>query len=180
MKIQPLFRKYRWLLLGGALLALAALLIDRGATTDAPPAPSSTAVAETSISPPSPKAPATTAAPRKDVSPEAPGTPTGGQVDIFAVRTWDPPAPVPDPATAAASPPPPPEPPPLPFRYAGRLEEPGKPPVFFILRGEKVLAVHPGELIDGNYRVGTIEGGQLHFFYRPMRIRQSIPVGGDT
>lgn len=178
MKAPPQFWKYRWLLIGSALLGLAALLIDRNAATDAPPPPSPAARTEASRSTPMPDALAKARAPLEGAGPLASGTAAGEVLDIFAVRTWDPPVPVPDPAIAAA--PPPPEPPALPFRYAGRLEEPGKPPIFFILRGEKVLAVHPGELINSDYRVGKIEGGQLHFTYRPMNIRQSIPVGGDT
>lgn len=181
MNLRTLLRKYRWLLFGSLALVLAALLIERNASTDTQERPSSAAVTEVIRSPPLPSVPAKAAAPREDAIPAAPGTAAAGPVDIFAVRTWDPPVPVPDPATATtAAAPPPPEPPPLPFRYAGRLDEPGKPPIYFIVRGEKVLAVHPGDLINGHYRVGKIEGGQLHFIYRPMKIRQSIPVGGDT
>lgn len=98
-------------------------------------------------------------------------------VDIFAVRTWEPPTPIKE--VASVVPPPAPQAPPLPFRYSGKIEETGKAPVFFLAQGEKILAVSPGDQIKGDYLVGKIEGGQLRFLYRPMKIEQSIRIGGE-
>jgi len=167
-------RRYRWSLAGVLTLALAAywLLADETPMADPPP-PS-----PTPLTAPASAEPAPNVHPPEFIRPgEAPEQATGA-VDIFAVRTWEPPPPVVEPVTAG--PPPPPAAPPLPFRYAGKLEEPGKATVIFLTHGEQMLAVSPGQLIDGRYRVGKLEGGQLHFLYRPLNIRQSIPVGGDT
>lgn len=97
------------------------------------------------------------------------------QVDIFAVRDWEPPPP-PPPPPEAAPPPPPPQAPPLPYHYLGRVEETGKATVFFLLRDERVIAARSGEVIDGQYRLGKLEGTQLQFLYQPMNIQQSLTV----
>lgn len=169
MKLWPIPRRQRWLLLGMTLaLALALTVLYYGLLSDKPgTAPSEAGPASMPTLPP-PAPPAQ----------NPPPAPLAEALDIFAVRTWEPPTPVEDAATAA--PPPPPQAPPLPFRYAGKLEEAGLPPIFFLLQGEQILAVRPGDLIDGKYRVGKLEGDQLHFLYRPLKIKQSLPVGGDS
>lgn len=100
--------------------------------------------------------------------------------DIFAVQTWEPPAPEVVPVDTPPPPPPPPEAPPLPFRFVGKLIEPGKAPVFFLARGEKVIAVQPGQRIDAEYQVGQYRDGTLQFMYLPMKIRQSLAIGSES
>jgi len=187
MKPWPMLRRYRWALLAMLLVVPAVYWLLNGETPGEAPNAMAPAPPETPGSPLRPLSPAagTASEAPAEVGPPAnagaePGSAAAaGPVDIFAVRTWEPPAPIELPP-AEAAPPPPPQAPPLPFRYAGRLEEPGKPIIFFLAQGEQILAVSPGDLIDGNYRVGKLEGGKLHFLYRPMKIRQSIPVEGDT
>lgn len=94
-------------------------------------------------------------------------------VDIFAARTWEPPPP---PLAAAAAQVP--QAPPLPFRFMGRISEPGKAPVFLLVQGERVLPVTPGQRIGAAYRLEKFEGGKLYFRYRPMNLVQTLPVGG--
>jgi hypothetical protein len=94
-------------------------------------------------------------------------------VDIFAVHTWEPPPP---PVAAAA--PAVAQAPPLPFRFMGRIAEPGKAPVFLLVQGDRVLPVKAGERIGAAYRLEKFEGGKLFFRYQPMNLVQTLPVGG--
>lgn len=91
--------------------------------------------------------------------------------DIFAVRTWEPPPPPPD-----LSPPPPPSPPPLPFRFIGRVDEPGKKMAFMLAEGQRIFVVSVGDSIGTAYRVESFENGQLFLRYRPMNVRQALDV----
>lgn len=98
--------------------------------------------------------------------------------DIFAAKNWAPPPP---PVVETAPPPPPaPEAPPLPFRYLGRLDESGKAPIFFLARGEEILPVRSGQVIDGIYRVGKADSKQLSFTYLPLKTRQFLAVGSNS
>lgn len=114
----------------------------------------------------------------------SPGQAPQAASDPFAVRSWAPPPPPPPPAAplVAAKPPPPPKPqaPPLPFRFLGKIVEPGKGTAFLLARGDRVVSVGVGDAIDENYLVEKYEGGRLYFVYRPLKARQSISVGRDT
>lgn len=95
--------------------------------------------------------------------------------DLFAVRTWEPPPPPLPPPT----PPLPPQAPPLPFKFVGRINEPDKGDVFLLAFTDSVLSVVVGDTIDERYRLEKYEGGQLHFLYRPLNIRQTLNVGSS-
>lgn len=185
MKAWSILRQPRWLLLVLVTVLLAGywLFVDEPAVEEieilSPASPPVTiqplASASDGVSGEAPGEAASTPA---DAAPVAAAQPPAGPIDIFAVRTWEPPPPPPE--AVVDAPPPPPQAPPVPFRFIGKLEERGKPAVYFLAEGEQILVVSPGDLIKGNYRVGKIEGGELHFFYRPMKLNQSIPAGGDT
>ena len=64
--------------------------------------------------------------------------------------------------------------PPLPFRYFGRLTENGKTEVF-VMRGEDVLALAPGQTI-GDYRVEQIAEAAISFTYLPMKTKQTLDL----
>ena len=181
MKAWLILRQPRWLLVIAAVLLLAAYLLFSDQAPETPLEVASPAVPPGLPKPP--RLPGGEAAPSPEppvaaASSGATDAPPAGPADIFAVRTWEPPAPPPE--VAADLPPPVPQAPPVPFRFIGKLEERGKPVVYFLSEGEQILVVSPGDLIKGNYRVGKIEGGELHFLYRPMNLKQSIPAGGDT
>ena len=111
------------------------------------------------------------AAPAPGTLPGTPSTPP----DIFAARTWEPPPPPPD-----LTPPPPPKAPPLPFRFIGRISEPGKRPAFLLAQGEEVLTVRVGDVIDRDWRLEKFTGGKLKFRYRPLNLLSNLPIGdGD-
>lgn len=93
-------------------------------------------------------------------------------VDIFAVRSWEPPPVVAEPAAPAA-----PEAPPLPFRFLGRIVEAERGPAYLLADGARVVVVGVGDSIGKNYRVEKYQNGQLLFRYRPMNLRQTLDVG---
>lgn len=99
--------------------------------------------------------------------------------DLFARRAWQPPPPAPEEKAAAAVPPPPPVPtaPPLPFAYLGMLEESPERVVYFLVRGERVIPVVPGEVLDGTWRVEQPADGQLGITYLPLDKRQTLTIG---
>lgn len=173
MKIlSPLRRHRRWLLLIPVLLAVIAGIAWW--LTAGPPSGSSGQPPPAASRPPPPTA-----------GPAAPETPTAAAEapDIFALRNWEPPeAPIAAaPATPeAAAPAPPPEAPPLPFRYLGKVEEPGQATVVFLARDNQVLAVRPGENIDSAYRVVRLKKDEVFFLYRPLKIEQALPMGAAT
>jgi hypothetical protein len=152
-----------WLAVVVLVLALlAGWWLNRASEPEAPPpAP---APAANPVPPP-----ARTIPPSQQAAnpPEAPAK----VVDIFAVRTWEPPPP---PLAAFV---PPPQAPPLPFRFMGRIAEPGTAPEFLLLQGDRVLRVKAGERVGGDYRLEKFEGGKLYFRYRPLNVEQTLPVG---
>jgi hypothetical protein len=97
--------------------------------------------------------------------------------NAFESKSWYvPPPPPPPPPPAKPLPPPPPTAPPLPFTYLGRYEDSAT-PVFFLVRGDRVLLVRAGDVIEGTYRVEGIVGTALGLTYLPLKIRQSLDTG---
>lgn len=173
MKSWTSFRQRRWLILALSLVVFATYRLLSPPSVDVPTAPTA----------PSPATPA--APPVSSYEPEnTEAAPTAGQAgaapvvtDIFAVRNWEPPPPPLDTTSPVAAPP---QAPPLPFRYLGKQEQAGRAPVFFLMRDDRILAVHPGQVIDKTYRVGRYEGGQLGFTYLPMKTQQFLPLGSGS
>jgi hypothetical protein len=110
-------------------------------------------------------------------APAAAAAAVGDVVDIFAVRTWEPPPPPPPARGEQSQAPAPPEPPPLPFRFLGRIAEPGQPVVFLLLEGDRIRQVRVGDAIGGSYRVVKFSAGQLYFRYEPMKVTQALAIG---
>lgn len=167
---RPALEKYRiWL--AAAVLAVALLAgwwANRTTEPEAPPLPA-TSPSPAGTPPAKPARPL----PPAQKAEEAPAAPEK-IVDIFAVRTWEPPPP---PLAAATQQQ---QAPPLPFRFMGRIAEPGQPQVFLLVQGDRVLPVKLGDRIGGAYRLEKSEGGQLFFRYRPMNVVQTLSVGTNT
>jgi hypothetical protein len=103
----------------------------------------------------------------------------GETANAFESKSWYVPPPPPPPTPAQLLPPPPPPPPtapPLPFSYLGRYDDSAN-PVIYLVRGDRVLLVHPGDVIEGTYRVEGIVGTTLGLTYLPLKIRQSLDIG---
>ena len=97
--------------------------------------------------------------------------------NAFATKSWYVPPPPPPPAPPPkALPPPAPKAPPLPFIYLGRYQDAAA-PVIFLVRGDRVLAVHAGDVIEGTYRVDEIAGATLRLTYLPLKIMQTLDIG---
>jgi hypothetical protein len=64
--------------------------------------------------------------------------------------------------------------PPLPFQYFGRLTENGKTEVF-VMRGEELLAISPGQTI-GDYRVEQVAEAGISFTYLPLKTKQTLDL----
>ncbi|NWL77607.1 secretion system X translation initiation factor [Pseudomonas taiwanensis] len=99
--------------------------------------------------------------------------------DLFAVQSWYV-APPPPPAMASAPPPPPPKPsaPPLPFKFIGKMDDRQQLQVF-LMRGEQVLVVREGDLIDKTYKVQRIDTERMTLVYLPLDIAQTLVVGSS-
>jgi hypothetical protein len=96
---------------------------------------------------------------------------------LFHAQSWYVPPPPPPPAPVVYVPPPPPTAPPLPFSVMGSYAHPGTPTVYFLTRGDSVFDVHVGDTIDNIYSVDGAANGQLLLTYKPLNIKQTLPLG---
>jgi len=102
--------------------------------------------------------------------------------DAFTSLSWLPPPPPPPPLP----PPPPPKPaaaptaPPLPYAFVGMLQKgPGK-PAAFLSRGDALLIVSAGDVLDNNtYRVESLGNSEVVLTYLPLNIKQSINISWE-
>jgi len=99
---------------------------------------------------------------------------------LFKPQSWYVPPPPPPPAPyVAPPPPPPPTAPPLPFSVMGSYARPGDSTVYFLTRGDRVFDVRVGDTIDHTYSVDGASGGQLQLTYLPLKIQQTLAIGGS-
>ncbi|NML44476.1 hypothetical protein HHL11_11990 [Ramlibacter sp. G-1-2-2] len=98
----------------------------------------------------------------------------------FSRLDWLPPPPPP----APPPPPPPPAPvaptaPPLPFTFIGMVENGMGKPQAFLAKGDALLVVSKGELLENNtYRVDSFDANQVVITYLPLSMKQTIDVSG--
>jgi hypothetical protein len=95
--------------------------------------------------------------------------------ELFAPRSWyspPPPPPPPAPAPEAA-----PVAPPLPYTLMGSYTDSDNTTVYFVAREDRVYDVKPGDTLDQTYSVAAVENGQLVFIYKPLNVRQLLPIG---
>src|SRR5947207_4580722 len=91
---------------------------------------------------------------------------------LFASRSWQPPARKISPAPHV---PPAPTAPPMPYRYAGKLVQGGQQSVL-LAKGDMLFQVNEGETLDGAYRVESIGETQVTLTYLPLAHEERIPV----
>ena len=99
--------------------------------------------------------------------------------NAFESKSWYVPPPAPPPSLAPPPiplPPPTPTAPPLPFTYLGKYQDSAM-PVIFLVRGDRILMVRTGDVIEGTYRVDGIVGAALGLTYLPLNIKQKIDIG---
>jgi hypothetical protein len=100
--------------------------------------------------------------------------------DAFAILSWLPPPP-PPPVVVVRPPPPPPAPvaPPLPFVFVGLMESGGPRPQAFISKGDTLLIVGAGDLLDNNtYRVDSLSSQKIEITYLPLNTAQTLNIQG--
>jgi len=122
--------------------------------------------------------PAASAGPLGDRSEAIPGE-TG---QPFASLSWvAPPPPPPKPLVVVAAPPAAPVAPPLPFAFVGLVEKGTPKPQAFLSKGDELLVVAMGDLLDGgNYRVDAVSPTQIVFVHLPTNTRQVITLSGGS
>lgn len=99
---------------------------------------------------------------------------------LFHAQSWYVAPPPPPPAPyVAPPPPPPPSAPPLPFGVMGSYARPGDATVYFLTRGDRVFDVRVGDTIDHTYSVDGAANGQLLLTYLPLKIQQTLAIGGS-
>jgi hypothetical protein len=148
------------------------------ASGHADPAPASAArvAAEVALTSPAQR-PAASAAGIPDRSDAIPGD-TG---QPFASLSWVVAPPPPKPLVVVAAPPAPPVAPPLPFTFVGLVEKGTPKPQAFLSRGDELLVVAAGDLLDGgNYRIEAVDASQIVFIHLPTKTKQVINLSGGS
>jgi len=94
--------------------------------------------------------------------------------DLFKSTSWY----VPPPPPPTPPPPAPPKPvaPALPFAYIGQYVE-GNRKLIILSRGDRVMTVSIGEVIDNTYKLEGMTSGQLMFVYLPLSTTQALSIG---
>jgi hypothetical protein len=64
----------------------------------------------------------------------------------------------------------------FPFRYSGRLERQGLPPLAALTRGADTLLRSVGETIDANYRLEEVGARHIVVMYVPLKQKQTIEL----
>jgi hypothetical protein len=96
---------------------------------------------------------------------------------LFHTQSWYVAPPPPPPAPVVVVTPPPPTAPPLPFTVMGSYVHAGDRTVYFLTRGDSVFDVHIGDTIDNIYSVDSAANGVLVLTYKPLNIKQTLPLG---
>ncbi len=92
---------------------------------------------------------------------------------LFAVQSWQPPPPPPPPPAEPVEP----TVPPFPYAYLGGLSDDSGRWAFFN-RGDRVLAVHAGETVDGAFRVDHLDETSMSLTYLPLNKSLQVALGG--
>ena len=110
---------------------------------------------------------------RLDAAPAAASAADDDMVALFEARPWVAPPP------PAPPPPPPPKPvaPAFPYTYIGGLLD-GDVRTGFFMQGSagRVLAVHPGDTLDGVYRVDDLSDTQMNLTYLPLNETMAVAL----
>lgn len=160
----------RWLIWIGLLLATAvAAFYPAGPTT----------AVDAEVAEAADRRPPTTPPGQAAAAPDGDAVAGEDRNDPFAPRQWEAKAePTPPPPPVVAPPPPPPEPtgpPPLPYKFMGSLNDGGVQTIY-LSQGEQTLLAKPGAVLDGTYKVLSIDSQQIEFEYIPTGEHQRLPL----
>ncbi|MES2348532.1 MAG: hypothetical protein V4641_13305 [Pseudomonadota bacterium] len=101
--------------------------------------------------------------------------------NVFAKQSWAPEAPkkmMQEQAPQAQQTAAPSGPPALPFQFVGRFIDEGKTAWFLQIDGQNIVA-RPGEKVNDDYMLDSVNGGTMTFIYLPLNQKQTLAVG-DT
>jgi hypothetical protein len=74
-----------------------------------------------------------------------------------------------------------PVPPPLPFTFVGLIEAGAPKPQAFLAKGNDLLVVAAGDVIDANtYRIDSLNPKQIQLTYLPLNAPQTLNMMGTT
>lgn len=180
--LRPTAQWLRWLALA-MLLVGCYYLGNYGLTLASPTAqPSTPAVVSALPAPDASPMVNEAAAPATDLAPaSSPRKLASAQGNAFNAILWLRPPPPAVVHPAVAPPPPPPAAPSLPYTFVGLLTRKSTQPQAFIARGESLLMVSTGDLLDNNtYRVDAISDQEIQITYLPMNTRHTLTVTGGT
>lgn len=68
--------------------------------------------------------------------------------------------------------------PPMPYRIAGHVVNDGQAHVV-LMKGDQVLTVKTGDVLDGGYRVQSVEGSRVTLVYIPLGMTQYLEVASN-
>jgi hypothetical protein len=69
----------------------------------------------------------------------------------------------------------------MPFSFVGMLERGAAKPAAFLAKGDALLVVSAGDVLDNNtYRVDILNANEIVMTYLPMNIQQTLRVPGGT
>ncbi|MDR3370141.1 hypothetical protein [Rhodoferax sp.] len=101
--------------------------------------------------------------------------------DAFVRLSWLPPPPVVHVTPPKPVAPPVPVAPPIPFTFVGLIERGTSQPQAFLSKGDTLLVVAAGDVIDNNtYRVDSLSAQQIVVTYLPMNTPQTLSILGTS
>lgn len=113
--------------------------------------------------------------------PERTGVVPQSDGDAFARLSWLPPPPVVHVARPKPVAPPVPVAPPIPFAFVGLMERDTAKPQAFLSKGDTLLVVAAGDVIDNNtYRVDSLSEQQIAITYLPLNTPQTLSILGTS
>ncbi len=68
--------------------------------------------------------------------------------------------------------------PPFDYQYMGRVIDQSEQSLFFT-RARRPYVIRPGETLDGNFLLESVNGKVAVFIYVPLSIRQTVVLGGE-
>jgi Tfp pilus assembly protein PilP len=69
----------------------------------------------------------------------------------------------------------------MPFTFVGMLENGTAKPSAFLAKGEALLVVSAGDVLDNNtYRIDRLSANEIVMTYLPLNIQQTLSVPGAT
>jgi hypothetical protein len=69
-----------------------------------------------------------------------------------------------------------PEAPAFPYRYAGRFEERGGAPRMFLQKGNELVAIEQGEMLDGAWRIDAVSAERIDVTFVPGEQQLSMTL----